>query len=310
MKLPTKKTKLTLATRASALALAQATLVCDQLRKHWPEMRVEILKIKTSGDKIQDRPLRTVGGKGLFVKEIEEALIAGTADFAVHSMKDVPAEIPPGLKIGVILAREDPADVLISKNHLSLLQLPKKARVGTSSLRRKIQLLKIRPDLQIEDLRGNVETRIRKMKEGLYDAVILAFAGLRRLNLESEITEKLGLICAPGQGAIGIEYREEDPELENLLKKLHDEKTALCVGAERVILKNLEGGCEFPLGAEAKIIDKQFCLKAFVADPEGKIFLQEEGRGVLQYALTLAEEVSEKLLQKGAKSVLQKSGRS
>jgi len=299
------RSKFILATRGSPLALAQANLVKGEIERRSPGVVIEILKIKTSGDLILDRPLRTVGGKGLFVKEIEEALLAKKADFAVHSMKDVPSEIPKGLKIGVILKREDPADVLLSKKHSSLCQLPQGAIVGTSSLRRKLQLERLRPDLKVQDLRGNVDTRIKKMNEGLYDAVILAFAGLKRLGRELEAKEKLPFIGAPGQGAIGIEYREEDVELIRILQPLNDDLTARCVQAERVILKNLEGGCELPLGAEASLVKGRLCLKAFLSDPEGTQFLEDEVEGDPGEACALGESLTEKLMRRGANKILE-----
>jgi hydroxymethylbilane synthase len=299
------RSKLTLATRGSPLALAQANLVKEGLEAHWSALTVEIRTIKTSGDAILDRPLRTVGGKGLFVKEIEEALIQGKADFAVHSMKDVPSILPEGLKIGVLLEREDPSDVLISEKWNSLSELPPAATVGTGSLRRKVQLQRIRPDLQVRDLRGNVETRIRKMKEGAYDAVILALAGLKRLGRASEVTERLAFICAPGQGAIGLEYREADPDIEKLLKVLHDPLTDSCVQAERVILRNLEGGCELPLGAYAWLKEGKLHLKAFISSPGGEKYLEDEVAGDPALAVDLGEKLSEFLFQRGAREILE-----
>jgi len=299
------RSKLILATRGSPLALAQAELVKNEMERQWSGLGVELLKIKTSGDLILDRPLRTVGGKGLFVKEIEEALLQGMADFAVHSMKDIPSELPEGLKIGVILKREDPADVLLSQKHASLSQLPRGAIVGTSSLRRKIQLQLLRPDLKVKDLRGNVDTRIRKMREGQFDAVILALAGLRRLGKGSEAGERLPFICAPGQGAIGIEFKKDDVELEKLLSVLHDELTAQCVKAERIILRNLEGGCELPVGAQAGLADEKLHLKAFIANPDGTKFIEDEVAGDLELAEDLGEKLTEILMKKGAGEILE-----
>jgi hydroxymethylbilane synthase len=299
------RSKLILATRGSPLALAQANLVKGEIGRHHPGVTVEIMKIKTSGDQILDRPLRTVGGKGLFVKEIEEALLAGAADFAVHSMKDVPSEIPQGLKIGVILKREDPADVLLSKKYKTLDELPSGAIIGTSSLRRKLQLERLRPDLKIHDLRGNVDTRIKKMNEGFYDAIILALAGLMRLGRGSEANGKLPFIAAPGQGAIGLEYRDDDTDLERLLKILHDDGTALAVNAERVILKHLEGGCELPVGAEANIEGGKMRLRAFLANPTGTPFLEGEVEGIPEEATALGERLTENLMKRGASRILE-----
>ncbi|MFO1518968.1 MAG: hydroxymethylbilane synthase [bacterium] len=299
------RSPLILATRASALALVQANLVKSQLESRWPGLDVRLQKITTSGDAILDRPLRSVGGKGLFVKEIEEALLQKRADFAVHSMKDVPADLPEGLKIGVLLKREDSADVLLSRKYASLKTLPAGAVVGTTSLRRKIQLLKLRPDLKVQDLRGNVDTRIRKMEEGAYDAIILAWAGLKRLGRDCEVTEVLPFIGAPGQGAIGIEYRAEDAELENFLKVLHDEETARRVLAERIILKNLEGGCELPLGAQAFYEEGKLHLKAFLANPSGTVFLEDEVSGDPALAEELGEKLTQLLMAGGAEKVLE-----
>jgi hydroxymethylbilane synthase len=299
------RSKLILATRGSPLALAQANLVKGELEKHWSGLVVELLKIKTSGDLILDRPLRTVGGKGLFVKEIEEALQKKKADIAVHSMKDVPALLPEGLKVGVILKREDPSDVLISRDSKKMSELKAKSVIGTSSLRRKIQLERMRSDLVVKDLRGNVETRLRKLKNKEYDAIILALAGLKRLGLESEVSEVLPFICAPGQGAIGIEYPEGDLELEKLLKVLHDDLTEACVKAERVVLKRLEGGCELPLGAQATLISDKLHLKAFIATPDGKKFIQDEVAGDLALAEDLGEKLCEILMSRGAGEIVE-----
>ncbi len=299
------KTKLILTTRGSALALVQANLVKNRLEAHWPELSVTLLIKKTSGDLIQDRPLREVGGKGLFVKEIEEALLKGEADFAVHSMKDVPSVLPEGLKIGVMLSREDPSDALISKNGSLLHNLSHGAVVGTGSLRRKLQLTRIRPDLVIQELRGNVDTRLRKLREQKMDAIVLAFAGLKRLGLEKEVTEKLSLICAPGQGAIGLEYREGDARIEKYLSVLQDDRTFHSVSAERVILKVLEGDCNLPFGAQAFFKgNDEILLKAFVTNSLGSLWIEHEVQGSLKDAEKLGEKLAALLLKDGAREIL------
>ena len=250
-----KKKKIIIATRGSKLALWQAEFVQAELKKRNPDLKIELNKIKTTGDKILDVPLAKVGGKGLFVKEIEEALLSRKADLAVHSMKDVPTDFPQGLHLAVICEREDPRDAFIS--HVPhFMELPKGARVGTSSLRRSCQLLNIRPDLLIHSLRGNVETRLRKLDEGQFDAVILATAGVKRLGLHHRITEILPFetsLPAIGQGAVGIECRIEDQFIHTLISPLDHRETSVCVNAERAFLKRLEGGCQVPIAAYARI---------------------------------------------------------
>lgn len=298
------KNKVTIATRASQLALVQAELVKSLLVTRWPGLEVELLKLSTAGDRILDRPLRNEGGKGLFVKEIEEALLDGRADFAVHSMKDVPSELPEGLSIPVILKREDARDAYVSESFPSLQDLPAKAKVGTTSLRRKLQILKLRPDLEVLDLRGNVDTRLKKLHAGEYDAILLACAGLHRLGLSSQIKEKLAFIGAPGQGAIGIECRQNDAEALQLILDFNDPDTYACVQAERVVLKRLEGGCELPLGAYAQLESGKLRLKAFVAEPNGNKYLEDEVVGDPILALDLGEKLSQILLDQGALDIL------
>ncbi len=298
------KNKVTIATRASSLALVQAEIVKDLLVTRWPGLQVELLKLTTEGDRILDRPLRNEGGKGLFVKEIEEALLDGRADLAVHSMKDVPGELPEGLCIPVILKREEARDAFVSEKYENLAQLPPQAKVGTTSLRRKLQVLKLRPDLQILDLRGNVDTRLKKLQAGDYDAILLACAGLNRLGLASHIKEKLPFIPAPGQGAIGIECRLKDEEVLQLIQDFNDEESYACVQAERVVLKRLEGGCELPLGAHAQFESGKLRLKAFVAEPNGNKYLEDEVVGDPILALDLGEKLSQILLDQGALDIL------
>jgi len=261
-----KKNRIIIATRGSKLALWQANWIKAELEKSSPDIEIELNKIKTTGDKILDVPLAKVGGKGLFVKEIEEALLQGDADLAVHSMKDVPVDLPAGLRIAAICEREDPRDALISQNQKSKIKnqkfkdLPHGARIGTSSLRRACQLSNIRPDLEIVQLRGNLDTRMRKLDEGQFDAIIVAAAGVKRLGMSKRITEILESdisLSAIGQGAIGIECRVDDEFINNLLKPLDHIETSICVRAERAFLKKLEGGCQVPIAAYARIVSQE-----------------------------------------------------
>jgi hydroxymethylbilane synthase len=250
----TEKKRLRIGTRGSALALWQAEWVKAQLLAAHEELAVELLVIKTTGDKILDVPLAKVGGKGLFVKEIEEALLDGRADLAVHSVKDMPAELPEGLHLAVMPPREDPRDALISRNGAGLQALPHGARVGTSSLRRAAQLLHLRPDLRIETLRGNVDTRLRKLESEGFDAIVLAAAGLKRMELSHVVSEYLEperILPAVGQGALGIETRTGDGFTNEMVASLAHQQTMTIVRAERAFLKRLEGGCQVPIGAHA-----------------------------------------------------------
>jgi hydroxymethylbilane synthase len=273
-------TRLTYATRRSLLALAQCRAFVAQLAKAHPDLELVELQVVTSGDKIQDRPLSEVGGKGLWVKEIEEALLDGRADLAVHSIKDVPGVLPPGLMIACIPAREDPRDVLVSPRFESLAKLPPGAKLGTSSLRRAVSIARVRPDLQIAMIRGNVDTRLRKVDAGEFDAIVLARAGLVRLGLGARATEVLApevSLPAVGQGALGIECRADDAATRARLAALHDETAAVCVAAERGVLQALEGDCKTPLAAFAeKLEGGRIRLRAFVAEPDGKKLRQDE----------------------------------
>lgn len=269
--------RLVYATRRSALALAQCRAFVQRLKDAHPELELVEEQVVTTGDKIQDRPLSEVGGKGLFVKEIEEALLEKRADLAVHSIKDVPGVLPPGLFIACIPKREDPRDVLVAPNHgASVDDLPKGAKVGTSSLRRAVCLKAARPDLEIVPMRGNVDTRLRKVDAGECDAIVLARAGLVRLGLEHRATAVLEpemSLPAVGQGALGIECREDDERTRGLLAVLHDEATSRCVAAERGVMVALEGDCKTPLGAyaerKASGATIELYLRAFVCDPDG-----------------------------------------
>jgi hydroxymethylbilane synthase len=264
--------RLTYATRRSPLALAQCRAFVARLQAAHPDLELVELQVVTSGDRIQDRPLSEVGGKGLFVKEIEEALLDGRADLAVHSIKDVPGVLPPRLLIGCVPVREDPRDALVAPRHGSLAALPPGARVGTSSLRRSVSLGRTRHDLQILPIRGNVDTRLGKVDGGQFDAIVLARAGLVRLGLGERVTEVLEpdvSLPAVGQGALGIECREDDTETRGRLAALHDEATAVCVAAERGVLVALEGDCKTPLAALAARQEGRLWLRAFVAEPDG-----------------------------------------
>jgi hydroxymethylbilane synthase len=265
--------RLVYATRRSMLALAQCRAFVARLCGAWPELETTELQVVTTGDRIADRPLADIGGKGLFVKEIEEALLDRRADFAVHSIKDVPAALPEGLVLACIPKREDARDVLVAPRHGSLAALPAGARVGTSSLRRLVSLKAARPDLTVVPLRGNVDTRLRKVDAGECDAIVLARAGLVRLGLEGRATEVLSTdvsLPAVGQGALGIECRAADADTVAILARLHDATTATCVAAERGVLLALGGDCKTPLGAHAERIGETLRLRAFVAGPGGE----------------------------------------
>lgn len=296
-----------LGTRGSQLALWQANHIKKILEATY-KVEIELIKIKTQGDKILDVALAKVGGKGLFVKELEEALLRKEIDFAVHSMKDVPVELPEGLHITAITKREDPRDAFVSKKYASLNELPKGAKVGTSSLRRQCQLLSIRPDLNVEVLRGNVETRIRKMTEGIYDAVILAYAGLKRLGLTEFVKEVISeeiSIPAIGQGALGIECRIEDKETNALLSVLNDEDTNYSVTAERSFLMLLQGGCQVPIGGYAVVTGNRLRLNGLVGSIDGKKVIKEVVSGDKSDAPYLGEALAKVILEKGGRAILE-----
>ena len=294
-------------TRASLLALTQSNWIKGLIEAQYPDTSVELVKIITKGDKITDVPLAKVGGKGLFVKEIEEALLANEVDIAVHSMKDVPAELPEGLHIGIITKRENPFDAFISNTCATCRELPHGARVGTSSLRRKSQLANIRPDLVIEDLRGNLDTRLRKLDEGQFEAIILAAAGLNRLSLsdraKSFFTEE-EMLPAVAQGAVGIELRISDAELLAGLLFLDHQETSLAVRAERGFLHRLQGGCQVPIAGFATLHDGRLSLQGRVGSLDGSQLLQAEATGAAADAVLLGEQVAEQLLAAGAAEIL------
>ncbi|OEF98073.1 hydroxymethylbilane synthase [Vulcanibacillus modesticaldus] len=299
--------KIIVGSRKSQLALTQTKSVIDQLKALNLPYEFEIKEIVTKGDKILNVTLSKVGGKGLFVKEIEQALLDGEIDFAVHSMKDMPFEMPEGLTIAAIPKREDPRDCLISRQGFTIDSLPKGARIGTSSLRRAAQILSYRDDLHIKSIRGNIDTRIRKLETEGLDGIILAAAGLKRMGWEDKITECLDVdlsIPAVGQGALGIQARENDHELLELLKKIDDSKTKILVSAERSLLNRLQGGCQVPIGAHAKWEDNNIHLVGMVASLDGKLIIKQEGKASKREAVKLGIQVADKLLAKGAAKIL------
>ena len=295
--------------RGSQLALWQANWVKSELERLHDNVDIDIRIIATSGDIIQDVPLAKIGGKGLFVKEIEEALLANEIDLAVHSMKDVPMELPTELGISVITKRENPLDVLISKNGEKLADLPQGATIGTSSLRRSSQLLKYRGDFKIHPLRGNVDTRLRKVEEGKYDAILLASAGLNRLGWANRITEEISpdiLLPAMGQGALGIETRLDDTKIYDLISTLNHEQTHYAVSAERSLVGRLDGGCQVPIGAYARVEKGLITLKGLVASLDGEIIYKLENVGPVDDAINIGQELGAQLLKMGANEILEK----
>jgi hydroxymethylbilane synthase len=301
------KQHIRIGTRASLLAVTQSTWVKNQIERQHPGTTVELVKIITKGDKILDVPLAKVGGKGLFVKEIEDALLDGRVDLAVHSMKDVPAELPAGLHVAIVPEREIPFDAFISVHYKTLVELPQGATVGTSSLRRKSQLAAIRPDLEIKDLRGNLDTRLKKLDEGVYDAIILAGAGLNRLGMQNRITALFSpeqMLPAIGQGALGIELREADSELLAGLQFLHHADTAAAVAAERAFLLRLEGGCQVPIGGFATVAGGAVQLTGLIAALDGKTVFKEQLTGPVDAAAEIGKTLAETLLNAGGKAVL------
>jgi hydroxymethylbilane synthase len=301
--------QLIIATRESPLALWQAEFVRDALRRAHPDLDVQLSGITSRGDQLLDTPLAKVGGKGLFVKELEEALLAGSADIAVHSMKDVPTEFPPGLALGVICEREDPSDAFVSNKFRTLQALPAGSVVGTSSLRRECQLRARRPDLDIKFLRGNVNTRLRKLDEDEYDAIILASAGLLRLGFHSRIAQRMEVsdsLPAGGQGAVGIEVRSDDAAVRALLQPLHHAPTAARVTAERAMNRRLEGGCQVPIACYAEFVGNggQLLLRGLVGRPDGSRILRAQATAAAREAEQLGIRVAEELLSQGAAAIL------
>ena len=301
--------KVRIATRKSPLALWQAEYVKAQLMGHNPSLQVELIAMSTKGDKLLDTPLAKVGGKGLFVKELEVAMLEGRADIAVHSMKDVPMEFPPGLELAVICEREDPLDAFVSNHYQNLAELPDGAVVGTSSLRRQCQVRAHFPKLQIKELRGNVNTRLGKLDAGEYDAIILASAGLIRLEMGHRITDKINAtlsLPAGGQGAVGIECRSDDLDIQVLLAPLHHKDSASCVLAERAVNRHLQGGCQVPIAcfAELDASGTSLALRGLVGSIDGTQILRADIQGHRDNAEQLGVQLAEQLLAAGAGEIL------
>lgn len=300
--------KIIIGTRGSKLALWQAEWVKSYLIQKYPDLSVELKIIKTKGDRILDVPLSKVGGKGLFVKEIEQALVDNHIDVAVHSMKDMPAELHDGLCIGAIPERENPCDVLISGKGLLLSQLPEGARVGTSSLRRIAQIKRIRPDLVITPLRGNLDTRIKKLEMGEIDAIILAAAGVKRLGLEKIITEYLNedtMLPAVGQGALCIEIRKDDHDILGFINQMNHFVTRAVVLGERAFLKRIEGGCQVPIAGYGKVENDIFVIRGLVADLDGKTVITDTQKGPLESSESIGVALADRLIFMGAKRLLE-----
>jgi len=299
--------RLRIGTRGSALAVTQSEWIKNSIESRRPDISVELVRIKTKGDKIIDSPLAKIGGKGLFVKEIEDALLRKDVDLAVHSIKDVPAELPAGLCLPVFPKREDPRDAFISRLYASLSDIPEGSKIGTGSLRRSSQVMNIRPDVRIVPLRGNVDTRLNKLESGDMDAVILAAAGLNRLGLSGRISQFLStdtLLPAIGQGALGLEIREDDDRTLEMLSFLNHRPTELAVRAERAFLKRLEGGCQVPIAGFAVIEGTSIILKGMVAELDGSIMIKDEVKGPEDWPEDLGIALADRLLSKGADSIL------
>lgn len=299
--------KVTIGSRGSPLALWQANWVKDLLLDHHSDLAVDIKIIKTSGDKIQDVPLNKIGGKGLFVKEIEEGLLSREVDFAVHSMKDMPITFPMNLCIACVTKRENPFDALISRNNIKLQDLPKGAKIGTGSLRRMSQLLHYRPDLNLMPLRGNLETRLKKLDTEGLDAIILAAAGLIRLGWDDRITEIISpeiLLPAMGQGTVGIETRKNDVDNQILLADMDDEETHWALDAERALVSQLEGGCNVPIGSFATLNADQITLTGLVASLDGKTMYKKEMTDIKTNAIALGRKMGNELIEMGADRIM------
>ena len=294
--------------RDSALAMWQTNFVVDSLRKVTDQYEFEIVSLKTKGDKVLDVSLAKIGDKGLFTKELEDGLLSGEMDFAVHSLKDIPTVLPEGLQLSAMLTRHNPADVLISEKYESFDALPQGAKVGTSSLRRKAQLLNKRPDLNIQDLRGNVNTRMRKLKEENFDGIILAAAGVERMEWKESITEELAYdLCLPAvsQGVIAVETRSDDPEIIALVQLIHDKESEICVNAERALLRALEGGCQIPIAGHAHIEGDTVVLDGLVGSIDGKTIIRDQMRGPIELAEEIGKQLAKVLSDKGGKEILE-----
>jgi len=294
----TRRREIRIGTRGSLLALRQSEWVSEELRRACPDLTISLVRIRTKGDRFRDAPFLELGEKGLFVKEIEESLLAGDVDLAVHSMKDLPTELPPGLCLGAITPREDPRDCLLSREGLSLEELPLGAVVGTSSLRRGAQLKNFRPDLQIKPVRGNLDTRIRKLSTGAWDAILLAAAGLHRLGLQDLVAQYISLeICLPaaGQGALGLELKEGNRDLRTAIQVLNDEESASATLAERAFLRRLGGGCQVPIGVLGAVRSGKLHLQGMICTPDGKRVIRGDLDGPLEAAEGLGEGLADRL---------------
>lgn len=299
--------KIRIASRESQLALWQSNFIAKKIKEHFPNIETEVISFKTQGDIILDQPLATIGGKGLFIKELEQALLNNEADIAVHSMKDMPMDLMNDFTICAITDRENPTDAFISNNFKSLQELPEKSIIGTSSLRRQSQIKARFPNIQIKTLRGNLQTRLRKLDAGEYDAIILASAGLIRLNLAKRITDFIDIdfsIPAVGQGALGIETLKNNHQVQDLMQFLNHQDTMLCVNTERMVSRGLAGSCTVPLGAHANINDQSIYLKAFVAKPDGSKIIYSQKNGSINQHAEIAQAVVEDLKNQGAIEIL------
>lgn len=303
--------KIVIGTRSSKLALWQADYVAECLRKEYPGLQVEKKLMTTKGDKILDAPLAKIGGKGLFTKELEQEMLDGGIDLAVHSLKDMPTEVPEGLVIAAITKRADPGDAVVSLKYGHFADLPQGAKVGTSSLRRKAQLLHARPDLKIQDLRGNVNTRLRKLEEENFDAIVLAVAGLTRLGFKDRIAEVMPreiMLPAVGQGALAIEARAEDKEILEMIAFLNDKDMAACAKGERAFLAKVEGGCQVPVGVFGSVENEELQLEAVIASLDGARLYRDKLTGAKSEAEKLGGELAEKLLAAGGLEIMQELG--
>ncbi len=300
-----------IATRKSPLALWQAEEVSRQLQALYPALKIELLKIVSKGDKILDAPLAKIGGKGLFVKELEQAMLDGEADIAVHSMKDVPMEFPEGLHLPVIMEREDPTDAFVSNHYNSLEDLPENARIGSSSLRRQLQIKEVMPGAQMLNLRGNVNSRLQKLDNGDYDAIILATAGLLRLEFSERIKTRITpeqSLPSVGQGAVGIECRVNDPQIESLIAPLNHPETHTRLSAERAMNNRLNGGCQVPIAGYSVLEGDELFLRGLVGRPDGSEVVRAEIRGAASEAVNLGQQLAEQLLNQGADVILREMG--
>lgn len=299
---------LRIATRRSQLAMWQAEYIAAELGRLHPTVAVELIPMSTRGDQILDQPLAKIGGKGLFMKELEDGMLRGEADLAVHSMKDIPWRLPEGFSLAAVSSRADPRDAFVSNKYTTLSELPEGACVGTASLRRQCQIKDRRPDLHIEVLRGNVQTRLRKLDDGVYDAIILAASGLDRLELSARIASRLTpdeSLPAVGQGALGIECRADDERVHDLVRGLEDPLTRTCVDAERAMNARLEGSCQVPIGGFAELEDNELHLRGLVGSPDGSEVIRGENRGPGAEAARLGTELGDDLLSRGAGRILQ-----